>query len=319
MKKKYVIAAGLLVLSLMAAGCGCGKKDKEKTEQPQTTVAPAKDDSTASGDLVDIQVSTEKKEEKVIGTKTDTASRLTIINKTGSEVAAIYVRPHPDDDDDEDWGEELIQEKFVLANRDEAVYYFEKGSSSLYDIRITYSEEGKNECFFRKIPLNNISQISLCMDGVGEDSIPYARYLSGNSTKEISTLTEVKQRLGIYDDDSDDDDSDDDSDYDQDEEETQATPTPTAAPAATATPAPTATPADPDDSYYSGANDPDISAAEGSIGQSLDTLIGLVGEPQQSDYENEPETGETGYHYYENFTVSTTVDENGNEIVAGIW
>ena len=40
---------------------------------------------------------------------------------------------------------------------------------------------------------------------------------------------------------------------------------------------------------------------------------------QGSSYEDDPETGKTGFHYYSNFTVSTTVDENGNEIVAGIW
>ena len=44
-----------------------------------------------------------------------------------------------------------------------------------------------------------------------------------------------------------------------------------------------------------------------------------LGEANGSDYENEPETGETGYHYYDSFTVSTTVDDSGNEVVAGVW
>ena len=62
-----------------------------------------------------------------------------------------------------------------------------------------------------------------------------------------------------------------------------------------------------------------ISTAEQYIGQSLDALEGACGSPQGSSYEDDPETGKTGFHYYSNFTVSTTVDENGNEIVAGIW
>ena len=62
-----------------------------------------------------------------------------------------------------------------------------------------------------------------------------------------------------------------------------------------------------------------ISTAEQYIGQSLDALEGACGSPQGSSYEDDPETGKTGFHYYSNFTVSTTVDENGNEIGAGIW
>ena len=44
-----------------------------------------------------------------------------------------------------------------------------------------------------------------------------------------------------------------------------------------------------------------------------------MGSPASSDYEEDPGTGKTGYHHYDTFTVSTTVDENGNEIVAAIW
>ena len=52
-----------------------------------------------------------------------------------------------------------------------------------------------------------------------------------------------------------------------------------------------------------------ISTAEQYIGQSLDALEGACGSPQGSSYEDDPETGKTGFHYYSNFTVSTTVDE----------
>lgn len=51
----------------------------------------------------------------------------------------------------------------------------------------------------------------------------------------------------------------------------------------------------------------------------MDDLIASIGSPQYDEYEDEPDTGKTGYHYYSNFTVSTTVDEDGNEIVTGIW
>ena len=62
-----------------------------------------------------------------------------------------------------------------------------------------------------------------------------------------------------------------------------------------------------------------ISTAEQYIGQSLSALQSACGDPEGSDYEDDPETGKMGLHYYSNFTVSTTVDENGNEIVSGIW
>lgn len=35
------------------------------------------------------------------------------------------------------------------------------------------------------------------MDGKDEDAIPYATYMTANSTKEISTLNDVKKRLGL--------------------------------------------------------------------------------------------------------------------------
>ena len=46
-----------------------------------------------------------------------------------------------------------------------------------------------------------------------------------------------------------------------------------------------------------------ISTAEQYIGQSLDALEGACGSPQGSSYEDDPETGKTGFHYYSNFTV----------------
>ena len=84
----------------------------------------------------------------------------------------------------------------------------------------------------------------------------------------------------------------------------------------------------PDDGSNNGGDDggtgeDPVAVAESFIGQSLDALKGACGVPPGSDSQDEPETGKTGYHYYtigdSTFTVSTTVDENGNEIVAGVW
>jgi hypothetical protein len=112
----------------------------------------------------------------------------------------LYIRENPSEDDE--WGDERIEEEFTLKDGEKAVYYFEPGDDSqLYDIRIGYTTEDKNECFFRKLPLNTITQITLCMEGSGEDGIPYARYLTEDSKKEVSTLEEVKRRLGLLDDD----------------------------------------------------------------------------------------------------------------------
>ena len=48
-------------------------------------------------------------------------------------------------------------------------------------------------------------------------------------------------------------------------------------------------------------------------------MIGSIGDAQSSEWEEDETTGTSGYYYYPNFTVSTTVDENGNEIVTGVW
>lgn len=316
MKKRYWIIAGILVLGLAAAGCG-KKKEQEEGQLP-VTVAPAQEDKK-SENLVEMEKSTDEDIKNVMGEKTATSSQVILINKTGDDIAAIYIRPNTDDD--EEWGEDLVNGMFTLSNGDKAVYYYEKGSKSLYDIRITYTDEDRNECFFRKLPLTTISQISLCMDGIGEDAIPYARYVSGTSKKETSTLKEVKQRLGLLD---DDDEEDEEEDSSQSSGQTTK-PSPTQAPSVTQAPAATVTPGaeDPEDPEYPGEENPLANTATGYIGQSLENLVGAVGEPSGSDYQEEPESGETGYHYYEtengSFTVSTTVDENGNEVVTGVW
>mgnify|MGYP004518236147 FL=1 len=314
MKKRYLVLAALLLTAMAVAGCG-KKKGEDTAKDAQVTVAPAENTDTAQADegsLVEMQKSEEEDIKNIIGDKTTTSSKLVLINGTGATVKGLYIRPTTDDDDD--WGTELINGMFTLADGDKALYYYEPNEKDAdgntvtsYDIRIVYEDEDYTDCYFRKLPLKLITQITLCMDGTAEDGIPYATYLTGSSKKETSTLSEVMARLGLDDSDSSEDDSD----------ENNVTPTPQeTAPTVSPTenPQPTQTPSadtDPDDSS--------ADAAKQYIGQPLSSLVAALGDANGSDYENEPETGETGYHYYDSFTVSTTVDDSGNEIVAGVW
>lgn len=320
-KKRYFAVAGLLILAVAAAGCG--KKSENQQQTAQVTPTPATEDTkpTPTVELVDM----EKTEEKnIMGEKTSTASKLTIINQTGSEIKAIYIRQTPADDADEDaqyeWGDDLVSGMFTLKNGDSAVYYYEKDSSSAtYDIRITYTDEEKNECFFRQLPLTTIQKITLKMDGEDEDAIPYATYVTSSGGSEVSTLNDVKERLGL--------DTDEDSD--------SATPTsvpddssvPSNEPDPTSTPVPAEpgdnnnndTPSNGGDNTNTEPTDSTIETAKGYIGKSVDDLIGAVGDAQSSEWDNDETTGTSGYYYYPNFTVATTVDESGNEVVSGVW
>lgn len=338
MKKRYLILAGMLVMAVAAAGCG--KKQDTQTETVQTSPTPTPE-ATKAPEVVNMQKSTEDDITNIMGEKTETASKVIFVNNTGDDIAAIYVRPHVSDDtDDSDdtWGSDLVDGKFTLKDTDKALYYYNKDQKdsdgktvTSYDIRITYTDEEKNECFFRDIPLPTVSQITLCMDTSGDDSVPYAKYLLGSTKKEVSTLNDVKKRLGLLDDSSSD--SSDDSSSDS---EVDATPTPVPDDSSSddnqnggqdnqngggdnEDPSPTETPEDPDTPSDPSDSDDMISTAEQYIGQSLSALQGACGDPEGSDYEDDPETGRMGLHYYSNFTVSTTVDENGNEIVSGIW
>ena len=96
-KKRYFAVAGLLILAVAAAGCG--KKSENQQQTAQVTPTPATEDTTPTPtvELVDM----EKTEEKnIMGEKTSTASKLTIVNQTGSEIKAIYIRQTPADDAD---------------------------------------------------------------------------------------------------------------------------------------------------------------------------------------------------------------------------
>lgn len=330
MKKRYLILAGLLAITVFAAGCG---KDKEDIPKVEVTVTPTPQEEKTS-DLVDMQKSTDDVDAiaNVIGMKTATASRFVLINKTGSDIASINIRPHTEDED-AGWGEELVNGKFVLKNNDKAVYYYDKSAKdddgetiTAYDIRIFYTDEEKYECYFRNLPFGKITQLTLRMDGTGDDSLPFATYISEGSTKEYSTLNDVKRRIGrMGTGDNDSNSETDASAADNSGDSTNAEPTQT--PSEGGSDAPSDNPNGGEnngngDNSGSSGEDP-VSTAESYIGQSLDALKGACGDPSGSEYQDEPETGKTGYHYYtigdSTFTVSTIVDENGNEIVAGVW
>lgn len=324
MKKRYMILGGLLALTVFAAGCG---KNKEEAPKVEITVTPTPQEKKE--ELVDMQKSTDDIDAiaNVIGTKTATASRFVILNKTGADIASINIRPHTEDED-AGWGDDLVNGKFVLKNNDKAVYYYDKNAKddegetvTSYDVRIFYTDTDRYECYFRDLPFGKIKQLTLRMDGTGDDALPFATYLSEGSTKEYSTLNDVKKRVGMtdsqYDEDSDSEASDSQDSNSDDSSQADPTPTPDGGS--------TDNPGDGSDNGGddgSSGEDP-IAMAESYIGQSLDALKGACGDPSGSDYQDEPETGKTGYHYYtigdSTFTVSTTVDENGNEIVAGVW
>ena len=323
LKKRYLAIAGLAALTVVVSGCG----KKNTTEQTPVQVTPTETPQatpTATVELVDMEESSEK---NVIGEKTATASKAAIVNRTGSEIAAIYIRQTPADDDEEsadEWGDDLVNGMFTLKNGENAIYYYEKPSSSkvTYDIRITYTDEEASECFFRNLPLSTIRQITLRMDGSGEDAIPYATYLTANGTKEVSTLSEVKKRLGLDSDSEDPTQTPDDSD----------SVSPTQTPDDSDNTSPTQTPNSGDNNNNNNNNnnggddggntsptDSTIQTAEGYIGRSLDDLISVIGDSGSSEYDEDPDNGTTGYYYYNNFTVSTTVDDDGNEVVTGVW
>lgn len=341
MKKRYLMLAALLVMTVAAAGCG--KKQTEEPKVAEATPTPTPE-ITKAVDMVDMQQSEDIK--NVMGEKSSTASKVVFVNNTGDDIQSLYIRAHvdedsSDDEDDEDdgWGDDLINGMFTLADKDKALYYMQTANTqntqqtdkrvASYDIRITYTDEDKNECFFRDIPLGTISQITLCMDGTDEDAIPYAKYLTGTTKKEVSTLAAVKKRLGMgSDSDSTDSSGTDSSDSSNssngnnsnDQNSNNGSSTDNSGDNGEG-----GNTTEPDDNGNGGGtenpgNGEDmISTAEQYIGQPLDALEGACGSPQGSSYEDDPETGKTGFHYYSNFTVSTTVDENGNEIVAGIW
>lgn len=312
-KKAAALLAGCLVLCLLASsGCGKDKKTKKQTDDNNKVTIETSQDSKNTDDVVSMEKNSStdiSKITNIMGTKATSSSALVISNKTGFDIKEIYVRPSGE----EDWGKDLVQGKFVLKNLDKAVYYYERGSGQdeKWDIQVLYTDEDESACWFRELNFTHMNEISLCM----EEGVPYATYFDTSSKKEISTLKDAKKRMGL------------DSD-----EKTTPTPEPkvtsTPVPEATKTPDPTATPT-PDEieegKQQQGAHDDltnqgqDLkSKAEAYIGEDLSSLTAACGDANSSTYEEDPDYGEIGYHFYDDFTVSTS-NVDGKEVVTGVW
>ena len=331
MKKRFLILAGVLALTVAVSGCG---KKKDTDVQPVEASATPTPEVTKAAEIVDMKQSTEEEIANIMGEESATASKVIFVNNMGSDISSVYIRKHGEDEDDSDddtWGSDLVDGKFTLKDKDKALYYFSPNATeditkntASYDIRVGFSDEDKNECFFRDIPLGTISQITLCMSGTDEDAIPYAKYLTGSTKREISTLNDVKKRLGMIDDsDSTDDQNTNSDNSDNSSQNTDSDSNSNADNSSNTDDSNSGSNSNSGDDNNGGndnsGGDDMISTAKQYVGQSIDALQSACGSPQGSSYETDPETGKTGFYYYSNFTVSTTVDENGNEIVANIW
>lgn len=315
MKKRYVLLAGLCLIGVLAVGCG--KKDKNTDEiTPTPTIIVSDPDN-----VVEMQTAPTGIDKstitKVIGTKTASSAELVITNNTGLEISCFYSRPSGE----EDWSDDYIDGEFTLKDKERALYYYDPSAKdedgktiTKYDLKVSYTDEDEDECMFRNLTLTDIDEeLKLNM----EDGVPFVTYTSVSTKRVISTLEDAKARMGRTNSDDDEDNKDDDKDTDKDDEKAAETPTPTVTEEPTVTGDPTDTPQDPGDSDPEPDNDRD--AAGNYIGSSYDALVGELGEANGSDYETDENTGaEIGYYYYDGYTVST-VTQDGQEIVTGVW
>ena len=124
MKKRYLILAGLLVMTVAAAGCG--KKKTTETAPVEVTATPTPE-VTKAVDMVDMQQTADEDIKNIMGEKTSTASKIVFVNNTGDDIQSLYIRTHVDEDSedydaDEDggWGDDLINGMFTLTDKDKA-------------------------------------------------------------------------------------------------------------------------------------------------------------------------------------------------------
>ena len=103
MKKRYLILAGLLVMTVAATGCG--KKQTTETEPVQATATPTPE-VTKAVDMVDMHQTSDDDIKNVMGEKTATASKVVFVNNTGDDIQALYIRTHVSDEDSSDEDEE---------------------------------------------------------------------------------------------------------------------------------------------------------------------------------------------------------------------
>ncbi len=350
--KRFLFLLPFVMAVMAAAGCGTREVMPDKSMSGagetalQITATPMPVQETLEeDDLVEMQVIPEKEVENTVGVQTDTSRSIVVENQTGETVSEFYVRIHPEYEDDGEWGRDQLAGVSAVENAQKFIFNHEPSSGSedtdtRYDVIIRFSDEDMDECYYRNLPLDQITTLSLRMHGSGEDAYPYCTYHTGVNAKEVSTLEEVRARLGLtesedeedsgYEEDDTGEEDTDDSESDNgrtDPEDTRdvqssETDTDTADQDQTQEPGTGTEEEVIDTGEIEGESDVDTedsSRARSYIGQSLGALESELGSPNGSDYQELVELGTTGYHYYSSFTVSTAVDDDGNEIVTGVW
>ena len=286
-----------------SAGKTASVQSVSPTEAPVEAIPEDKTEK-----VVEMEPSIEESDgfKNVIGEKSAVSSKVIFTNETAFTMTGLYLRRSDGPRTDTAWGKELFRGKFSLKDKEQALYYYTESDSDAkkqnsYDIRMEIDFGGnKTMEVIENVRFTGTKEIILHLDVSGDYGVGYAEYI-GTDGKRYSTRDSAQAGKA-------------------EEAELSPTPTPAVEEQEQATPVPTreAEPAREIEEDTDIMSD-DASTATQYIGQSFGNLESALGSPSSSEYEDEPDTGVTGYHYYSNFTVSTTVDENGNEIVTGIW
>lgn len=351
MKKKYLLLISMLVVCCMLGGCK-KKKDAEKDSASEEPTIITKDDSV-SDQVVEMQQGSNIDKSNItniMGTQTATASDVVITNLTGDDISAFYARPSGE----EEWGSDYVEGRFTLKNNDRALFYYEKNAAK-YDLRVSFTDETMDDCFFRELTLSDIQELSLNV----EDGVPYVKYQSLSTKQQVSTLSEARRRMGLPESSSSGNsagsaggqtgtsrpNANTNSDANSNANgntgtgmDASATDPSQSQPSDTDPSTTTPSDTDPGNEPNPGENDgsegddvipPGLNqgqgddmrgTAQGYVGQNMDNLVGEIGAANATEYGTDEATGNTiVYHYYEGFAVSATEDEDGNQTVTGIW
>lgn len=326
MKKRYVLLAGMCAIGMLAAGCGNSRNTAaEATPTPTPTI-----EVSGKGNMVEMQQSTgidKTKITKIMGTKTAVSAELVITNNTGLEIDCFYTRPSGE----EDWSEDYIQNKFTLLAGEQALFYYDPAAKdengvniTKYDLKVSYTDDEESDCLFRNLTLSDIEELKLKM----EDGIPFVTYTSLSTKQEVSTLEDAKARMEkTEEEDSETDENDSSDDVADDSSSDSNSDTDTDSETETDSSSNSQNPSDSDDTVDSGNDSSSTeepgsdmrTAAEGTIGQSVDALNSACGGANSTEYDTDAESGaQIGYYYYDGFTVST-IQQDGQEVVTGVW
>ena len=303
-----IIIAAIVIFRITDTGKSGKSRSSDSAGTAQAaspTQAPVEAVPDDEEEIIEMEKEKEKEEtdgfKNVIGEKSAVSSKVIITNETAFEITALYLRRTDAPKTETAWGQELFRGKFTLKDKDQALYYYTEpnttaSTGSSYDIRMVFNFGGSQSTEeIDNVPFTGIREITLHLDVSGDYGVGYAE-CTGTDGKKYST----REQSG--------------SDQ-KTESDTTPTPVPEERSETPAEPVQTPEPEEENTEIFSD----EATAAARFIGQPFGNLESAMGSPSGSDYEDEPDTGMTGYHFYDTFTVSTTVDENGNEIVSGIW